>query len=522
MEKLARGNAGAITFGLVGFLFLVELTSGILQGYYVPLIPDLVDHLGIKDADYNWFEAAQLMLSSIVVPILAKLGDLYGHKRILLVSTVLTAAATWGVAFSGNFASYLAAFALQGFYVVWLPLEVALIFDRGRQTRTGASQTRRAAGYLVVALEAGAIIGALGGGRIFAATGHDVSLTLIVPAIAVSLVFFAILFGVPESKPVPGRSLDVGGFVGLAFGLLLITGGLTFLRINGPTAWWVYLLMLAGVAVFIPWSRIQLRAKDPAIDLRVLRQPNMWPVQLTAALVGISLLGAQTPLATFAGADPKTGAGLGMEASDISNIIGLYLVSMIIGALLFPRLSRWRSPRFALIVAAFLVAGGYLLFLPFHTAVIEVFINMGIAGLGSGALVGALPAAAAAAAPRGQTGIATALTNTTKTIGGSFASAVFAIVLGAAVLSSAGATASSLGGYLAVFTICGVGALVAAVLLFLVPKLAFADVEVGDGLVAGGSFVPPDRAAGGRVPPVDRAAGDPVPPVAGETGSRRE
>jgi MFS family permease len=284
----------------------------------------------------------------------------------------------------------------------------------------------------------------------------------------------------------------------------------------------VYLLMLAGIAVFIPWSRIQLRKKDPAIDLRVLRQPNMWPVQLTAALVGISLLGAQTPLATFAGADPKTGAGLGMEASDISNIIGLYLVSMIIGALLFPRLSRWRSPRFALIVAAFFVAGGYLLFLPFHTAVIEVFINMGIAGLGSGALVGALPAAAAAAAPRGQTGIATALTNTTKTIGGSFASAVFAIVLGAAVLNSAGATASSLGGYLAVFTICGVGALVAAVLLFLVPKLAFADIEVGDGLVAGGELVPPDRAAGGRVPPVDRAAGDPVPPVAGETRSRRE
>ncbi|MDQ1562418.1 MAG: hypothetical protein QOE85_1759, partial [Actinomycetota bacterium] len=33
----AHGRAGAITFGLVGFLFLVELVSGILQGYYVPL-----------------------------------------------------------------------------------------------------------------------------------------------------------------------------------------------------------------------------------------------------------------------------------------------------------------------------------------------------------------------------------------------------------------------------------------------------------------------------------------------------
>ncbi len=93
--SLLRGKAGAITFGLVGYLFLVELVSGILQGFYVPLIPDLVEHLGIRDADFNWFEAAQLLLSAIVVPILAKLGDMYGHKRILLISTVLTAAATW-------------------------------------------------------------------------------------------------------------------------------------------------------------------------------------------------------------------------------------------------------------------------------------------------------------------------------------------------------------------------------------------------------------------------------------------
>lgn len=476
MSTLVRGNAGAITFGLIGYLFLVELTSGILQGYYVPLIPDLVEHLGIRDADFNWFEAAQLLLSAIVVPILAKLGDMYGHKRILLVSTVLTAGATWWLAFTGDFTSFLIAWALQGFYVVWLPLEVALIFDRGRVTGTGASQTRRAAGYLVVALEAGAIIGALGGGRVFAALGGNVAVTLMVPAIAVSLVFFAILFGVPESKPLPGRSLDLAGFVMLTIGLLFITSGLTFLRINGPATWWVYVLMVIGVATFIPWGKYELRQKDPAIDLRMLRQPSMWPVQLTAGLVGISLLGAQAPLATFAGTDPVNGYGLGLDASDISNIIGAYLISMIIGALLFPRLSKWTSPRVALIIATFFVAAGYLLFLPFHDTVLSTFINMAIAGLGSGALVGALPAAAAAAAPQGQTGIATALTNTTKTIGGSFASAVFAIVLAAGAASAVTATASSLLGYLTVFTICGVGALVAAVLLFLVPKLAFADV----------------------------------------------
>jgi MFS family permease len=107
-----------------------------------------------------------------------------------------------------------------------------------------------------------------------------------------------------------------------------------------------------------------------------------------------------------------------------------------------------------------------------------VFTNMIVAGVGSGALVAALPSAAAAAAPRGQTGVATAMTNTTKTIGGSFASSVFAVLLIGGATQVAGSTASSLFGYLAVFGVCGAGALVAAVLLFLIPRFAFGDDSV--------------------------------------------
>ena len=64
-----------------------------------------------------------------------------------------------------------------------------------------------------------------------------------------------------------------------------------------------------------------------------------------------------------------------------------------------------------------------------HGNLVEVTACMLVAGLGSGALVAALPAAAAAAAPVGETAMATGLTNTTKTIGGSFASSAFALAL---------------------------------------------------------------------------------------------
>ncbi|WP_127472749.1 MFS transporter [Microbacterium sulfonylureivorans] len=470
-----RGSALGITAGLIGWFVLVEVTSGILQGYYVPLFSDIVDQLGIHDADVNWFEAAQLLLSALVVPVLAKLGDMYGHKRILLIAAILTAGASWWLAFAGDFWSFLIAWALQGFYVVWLPLEIALIFERGRRQNRGVSMTRRAAGLLVVGLEAGAIIGALAAGRIFAATGGDLTLTLLVPAIVVTLICLVIWLGVPESEPVKGRRLDTWGFVILAFGLLLVTSALTFLRLNGAGFAGVWILLVLGVAAFIGFVLFELRQPDPAVDIRVLRRPEMWPVQATAFLIGISLLGAQGPLSTYAGTDSSLGYGLGLDATGRSNVIGVYLVSLIVGAIVFAVTSRRANPRLILIVASALVGIGYLLFIPFHVELWQVLLNLSIAGIGSGALVGALPAAAAAAAPHGQTGIASALTNTTKTIGGTFASAIFGVVLAAGAGIAASETAASLGGYMAVWSICAAGGFLAAVLLLFVPKVAFAD-----------------------------------------------
>ncbi|GAA3038556.1 MFS transporter [Microbacterium dextranolyticum] len=479
-----RTSALGVTAGLIGWFVVVELVSGILQGYYVPLFSDIVLSLGIHDSDVNWFEAAQLLLSALVVPVLAKLGDLYGHKRILLIAAILTAGATWWVAFAASFWSFLIAWALQGFYVVWLPLEIALIFERGRRRQHGTSTTRRAAGLLVVGLEAGAIIGALAAGRVFAATG-DLTTTLVVPAVAVTLVAVVIWLGVPESTPHVSpdgpRSLDTWGFVILAWGLLLITGGLAWMRMIGELRldagawWWVVLLIAAGIGVLVWFVVYERRQKDPAIDIRVLARPEMWPVQVTAFLIGISLLGAQGPLSTYAGTDPALGYGLGLDATDRSNLIGVYLVSLIVGAVAFALTSRRASPRVVLIIAALLVGVGYALFLPFHLETWQVIVNLSIAGIGAGALVGALPAAAAAAAPMGQTGIASALTNTTKTIGGTFASAVFGVVLAAGVGTVASQTAASLGGYLTVWTVCAAGGFIAAVLLLFVPKVAFAD-----------------------------------------------
>ena len=121
MKRAALGTLATV----VGFLAFVEFTSGVLQGYYTPMLTDIALHLGIHDADVNWLEGAQLMRSALVVPAFAKLGDMVGHKRMLLISTALTAAGALVLPFTDSFAVFLIAWALMGFYVVWLPLEMS-------------------------------------------------------------------------------------------------------------------------------------------------------------------------------------------------------------------------------------------------------------------------------------------------------------------------------------------------------------------------------------------------------------
>lgn len=479
----ARGVARhplALAGGIVGALAVVEFASGVLQGYYTPVFSDIARRFDIHDADINWLEAAQLLVSAIVVPVLAKLGDMLGHRRVLLGTIAVAVVATWAIAFAPIFPLFLIAWALQGVYVVWLPLNVAIIFSRARSLPNPAGATRRAAGSIVVALQIGAIAGALTAGQLGTRL-DDLTVVLAIPALVVTAALLAVWRLVPNTDERVGGRLDTRGAVLLSLALLALTGGLGLVRLGGITVW-VVAMVLAGLALGWAFVRAELRTHNPLIDIRLVAKPTLWPVFLTAGLFGVSVLGAQGPLSTFMRTDPAIyGYGLGLSASSASYIIGAYVVALLLGAGAFARLSALFTPRLVLVGAAGLVALGYLGLVPLHGSVAQVLACMMVAGLGSGALVAALPAAAAAAAPPTQTAMATGLTNTTKTIGGSFASSAFALALASGVVIAAdggGATAGSLSGYVTVWLFCGVTALVALAALLLVPKVAFTSVPV--------------------------------------------
>ena len=162
---------------IVGFLVCVELASGILQGYYTPIFSDIADHLGIADADVNWFEAAQLIVSALVRARRSPGSATWSATRRCCCSRPRSPRSARGCWRSRRrFTTFLIGWAIQGAYVVWLPLEVAIIHRRTAGTgRAGRCSPGGPPAILVGALELAVIIGALTSGALVESTSMTVA-----------------------------------------------------------------------------------------------------------------------------------------------------------------------------------------------------------------------------------------------------------------------------------------------------------------------------------------------------------
>ncbi|TDD42454.1 MFS transporter [Saccharopolyspora elongata] len=155
---------------VVGFLLFVEFSSGFLQGYYGPLFGEMIPHWGITDANITWFVTVQTLAAGVSVPVLAKLGDIYGHRRILRISVIAVAIGAALVALSPSFEIALVGRVLCGPLAVWLPLEIGIA-----HSRLVGDTSRRAIGMLVACLTLGAVVGSLAAGQ----AGHISNLTVV-------------------------------------------------------------------------------------------------------------------------------------------------------------------------------------------------------------------------------------------------------------------------------------------------------------------------------------------------------
>jgi len=450
-----RVKAGTV----VGFLVFVELTSGFIQGYYLPLIAAIAGHLSVTDADITWFVTLQSLAAGVSVPILAKLGDIFGHRRMLRIAITCVFLGAVLIALSPNFTMTLIGRVIQGPLAVWLPLEIALIHSRIK-----GETARKGVGMLVSALTIGALVGGVLGG-VLGTIIPSLVIVLLVPALALALCLVIVFTLIPESNTRSNPKIDGVGFTILAVFMLTLLFGLRMAQGAGFGSFAVIALLVASIMLLVGFVVWELRAKVPAIDMHLIASRALWPIFLTSFIFGMVLFGTQTLITTFLAADPDaTGYGFGFNPGIISLFTAGSALLGAVGAFSFAYLAKPLGIRTVIMLGvAFSLVGNVVLAIG-HASLVIVVIAFCINGLGMGLLLGSLPALIAELAPADQTGIATGVYNSLRTLGGSVAGAIFGVILTAFTVP--GAAASGVGGYVAVWIVCAVIFALALVALF--------------------------------------------------------
>lgn len=445
---------------IVGFLLFVELSSGFLQGYYTPLFGALVSHWEITDATITWFVTAQTLAAGVSVPVLAKLGDIFGHRRILRLAIIAVAVGAALVALSPNFTLALVGRVLCGPLAVWLPLEIAIVHSRLTQ-----ASARRAIGLLVGSITLGAVLGSVAAGQ--AAKIPNMTIVLLIPVIMLALCIVAVFVAVPESTERANPKIDGVGFAGLAVFMLLLLWGLHQASEFGFASIGTLASLVGAVAVFGGWVWWERRVKVPAIDLKLVTQATLWPAYLMSFALGVVALGSQTVIITFMAGDPDVvGYGFALSPSMLSLVTVATIFPAMVASMVFARFAKMFGLLRVLLIGLTMGLAGLIGLMTLNASFATIMIALVILGFGQGFLLGALPALIAEEAPSDATGIATGIYNSLKTLGGAVAGSLFAIVLSAFFIPEAGA--ASIGGYLAVW---GIGAGIFVLCLLVLPVL---------------------------------------------------
>ncbi|WP_067679736.1 MFS transporter [Nocardia miyunensis] len=447
---------------IVGFLVVTELASGITQGWIAPLLPSFIQRYGLTSADANWITASALLATVVLVPLLSKLGDVYGHKRLLVAAATLVALGSVIVALAPPFPVLLVGRIFQGAITAFLPLEFAIVRERA------GDRAGRAIGLLVGSLTVGASLGLLLAG--VARQYLSLSATLWLPAIMMLIVAPVLARLVPETTVRKPGGIDWPGAALLGIGLLLFLAA-----VGNGTRWgwlnpWILGGLFSGVVLLVIWVYVEDRTENPLVPLDAIRRGGQGLPLLTAFVFGAHLFGSSTPNAVFLGTRPAVGGfGMSLAGTALGAALLVLGAAMFLGTTIASRLTDLIGETSTLVTGALLSAVCYLATAAFHHDLTVFLIWQAGLGLGGGLVGATLPTIIVARAPADSVGIVSGLYNTARTAAGSVAGAVFAAVMSALILTrhSPGGrtvTVSSESAYVVVWLICAVLALIVAVL----------------------------------------------------------
>ncbi|MEV5498279.1 MFS transporter [Nonomuraea fuscirosea] len=449
--------------GIVSVLAVAGIVGALMQTLVVPLVGELPRLLNASAADTSWVLTATLLVGAVATPVVGKLGDLYGKRRMMLVCSIPLMAGSVVCALSGSLIPMIVGRGMQGLGVGMIPLGVSALRDLLPPQRIGPA---------IALMSSSMGIGGALGLPISAAVAEYADWRMLFWGSAALSVLVAVLIWtlVPATPATARGRLDVVGAVGLGTALVCLLLGVSKGADWGWASGTTLGLLGAAVVVLLLWGLFELRVRDPLVDLRVTARPQVLFTNLASILVGFAMYAQSLVVMQILQLPVATGYGLGQSML----AAGLWLapagLMMMAVSSLGARLSAARGPKISLFAGALVIAAGYGASLGLMDWAWGLMIASCVANIGVGLAYGAMPALIMGAVPQTETASANSFNTLMRSIGTSVSAAVVGVVLAQMSTTLGGHSLPSEGGFRTALLIgCGV-ALAASLVTLTLPN----------------------------------------------------
>ncbi|GGV14990.1 MFS transporter [Streptomyces spectabilis] len=408
--------------GVVPVLAFSGIVVAVMQTLLVPVIKDLPALLRTSPSNATWVMTSTLLAGAVSTPIMGRLGDLFGKRRMLLTSLAVMVVGSLVCALTDDLVVMIAGRALQGVAMGAIPLGIGLMRDELPREKLGSAMALMSSSIGVgggLAMPAAALVAqhADWHALFFGAAGLGV------------LAMALIVFLVPESPLRAEGTFDVLGALGLSAGLVLfllpITKGSDWGWGSGLTLG----LFAASAAVLVLWGVMELRVKAPLVDLRTTARREVLLTNLASIMVGVAFYAISLVLPQLLQLPAATGYGLGQSMVVAGLCVAPLGITMMFTAPLYARLSATYGPKVTLILGMLVIAIGYGAGLGLMSAAWQTIVISVVVGAGIGLAYSSLPALIIGAVDPSETGAANGLNTLMRSIGTSVSSAVIGMVL---------------------------------------------------------------------------------------------
>jgi EmrB/QacA subfamily drug resistance transporter len=467
MADDARRVRPGVTLGL---LAVVCVSYVLQQTLVVPALPTIQRDLDTTTTWTAWVFTGFLLTSAIATPLLGKLGDTYGKKRLLMIAMGVFAVGTVAAALAPSIGALILARALQGAAGAIFPLAFGIVRDELPPERVGMGL-----GLLSATFGVGGGAGLVLSGVILESLHWSWLFWIGAVPIVVAMVLTWRLL--PESPIRTPSRVDWQGALTLSIGLSALLVALS----EGETWGWLSAATLGvfalSVVVLCLWVVVELRVPQPMIEIGMMRDRAVLWTNIVAFIAGFAMFGTFLLVPSFvqmgANLPPELAAMIpyGFAASVI--VAGLYLlpasaVMLIVGPLGGILENRVGARSLTCVGSVILGLGGLTLAL-FHDRGYQIVIAMTLIGVGVGLVYAMLAKLIVDSVPREVTGVAMGMNTVMRTIGGVVGGQVGAALLSAATISGTPDIPSE-GAFTAMFLIAGAAALVGAVATLRIPR----------------------------------------------------